>query len=89
MKTKIVFCVACESDESGAVDWFPDQPAAQAKFDKDVADKNLRDHTVTRFNLSVPKLATSKAITKLVDEAMWDFNYTVLQQRKVELSAVA
>lgn len=76
-----VYCVATETEGSGQVDWyFKEQDAVEA-YRETVNNSAYNDATVTRFNLMVDDGADPETVTQLADAAMWEMDYTAIEQR--------
>lgn len=79
---RTIHAVAVESDTSGAVYWYTDEPRARLKFDAAVATIAYAGHDINRFSFEVPDDMTTPAeITKIADDRMWHLDYTPIERR--------
>ena len=76
-----IFCVAAESSGAGEVNWYFKQEHADARYRELVNDRSRLADTVTRFDLKVDDEADPDTVTHLADSAMWEMDYTAIQQR--------
>ncbi len=74
-------CLAIESFDSSHTRWFIDGKSCQKKYDELVADVSYSRCTITRFELTVNDLESPDRITEIVDLAMRESEYVVLQRR--------
>lgn len=76
-----IYCTAAESSGAGEVNWYFKQDHADARYRELVNDPRRNADTVTRFNVEVNGDADPSEIDHLADVAMWEMDYTAIQQR--------
>ena len=76
-----VFCVACESEETGLVNWHINAQGADQQYAEFTTDPDLATDTITRFNVKVDDLISPDALSDQVDSAMWAMNYKPISRR--------
>ena len=85
-----IHAVAVESADSGKVDWFYDEKAANDAFSTAVAEYGSdRTQEMNLYSFQVPNDASPDEITHQADALMWERSYTPIRSHNREASLSA